>query len=158
MLLEMEKQEVTKSQAFIEDCFTIGDASVILNILRNKIYTNPMRSMLQEIISNAIDANIENDKGNEPIEIHCPVREIEPYFYVRDNGIGIDPAYHDKIFEMFTRLHHRSEFSGTGIGLAICKKIIEQHNGTISVVSAPGFGSTFKFTIPKPAPTKIKNP
>lgn len=56
------------------------------------------------------------------IKIACSENENEWVFEISDNGIGIDPAYHDKIFEMFTRLHHRSEFTGTGIGLAICKK------------------------------------
>jgi len=116
---------------------------------------NRFHQLMLNLISNAVKYR---STPLPEIKIACAENEYEWVFEISDNGIGIDPAYHDKIFEMFTRLHHRSEFSGTGIGLAICKKIIEQHNGTISVVSAPGFGSTFKFTIPKPAPTKIKNP
>ncbi|MBL7914228.1 MAG: PAS domain-containing protein [Bacteroidia bacterium] len=116
---------------------------------------NRFHQLLLNLISNAVKYR---STPLPEIKIACAENEYAWVFEISDNGIGIDPAYHDKIFEMFTRLHHRSEFSGTGIGLAICKKIIEQHNGTISVVSAPGFGSTFKFTIPKPATTKIKNP
>ena len=68
-------------------------------------------------------------------------------FSVQDNGLGIDPEYFDRIFGMFQRLHTREQFSGTGIGLAICKKIIDRHDGSITVASAPGEGSVFSFSL-----------
>lgn len=102
--------------------------------------------LFQNLISNAIKYHKE---GTPSIAIHYTEQEEDHLFEIKDNGIGIDPAFHEKIFVIFHRLHSRSEYTGTGIGLAICKKIIERHNGKIWVKSALGQGSSFFFTLSK---------
>lgn len=102
--------------------------------------------LFQNLISNAIKYQ---SKESPKIQIRYKEEQDHYLFEVQDNGIGIDPAFHEKIFVIFHRLHSRSEYGGTGIGLAICKKIVERHNGNIWVKSAVGEGSTFFFTLSK---------
>jgi len=103
--------------------------------------------MFQNIIGNAIKFH----KPDVVPKVHVSAKQDENtwIFSIADNGIGIDPQYADRIFKIFQRLHTRDEYPGTGIGLAICKRIAEQHGGTIWIESVPGSGSTFNFTIPK---------
>jgi len=104
-----------------------------------------LTQLFQNLIGNAIKYQ---NPGVPRIHVSA-VKDNEKswIFSVQDNGLGIDPQYFEKIFGMFQRLHRREEFAGTGIGLAICKKIVERHGGNISVESKVGQGSTFRFAL-----------
>jgi light-regulated signal transduction histidine kinase (bacteriophytochrome) len=103
-----------------------------------------MRRLLLNLVGNALKF-----RGEERPRIHVEARHIDDawHFTVQDNGIGIPPAHLDAIFTIYRRLHTESEYEGTGIGLAVCKKIVERHGGRIWAESCPGEGTTFHFTI-----------
>jgi PAS domain S-box-containing protein len=104
---------------------------------------------LTQLFQNLVGNGIKYQNAGVP-QIHISAARDDSKkwtFSVKDNGLGIAPQYFERIFGLFQRLHKREEFAGTGIGLAICKKIVERHGGTISVESQPGQGSTFSFAL-----------
>jgi light-regulated signal transduction histidine kinase (bacteriophytochrome) len=104
-----------------------------------------LAQLFQNLVSNAVKFH-----GQEPPRVHVrAVRSGDDWvFSVQDNGIGIDRKYRDRIFKIFQRLHTREEYPGTGIGLAVCQRIVDRHGGRIWFESEPGKGSTFCFTLP----------
>lgn len=118
-----------------------------------KLILNPLPpvmgnvTQIEQLFQNLVGNAIKYTRDDHPeVEIGYDDSIDQGAFYVKDNGIGIDMKFGEKIFVIFQRLHNKSEYSGTGIGLAICKKIVEQHGGSIWVRSEQGKGSTFYFT------------
>jgi light-regulated signal transduction histidine kinase (bacteriophytochrome) len=113
-----------------------------------------MIQLFQNLIGNALKFR----QPEVPLHVHVSVRQLEHnvwLFAVRDNGIGIEPEFFERIFIIFQRLHSRKKYSGTGIGLAICKRIVEHHGGRIWVESQKDQGTTFFFTIATQPPTAM---
>lgn len=107
--------------------------------------SSQLTQVFQNLISNAI--KFRSEKTPE-IEISAKKKDNQWLFAVQDNGIGVDPKFSERIFEVFKRLNKRDEYPGTGIGLSICKKIVERHGGQIWIEAEPGKGSIFYFTLP----------
>jgi PAS domain S-box-containing protein len=107
-------------------------------------------AQLARVIENLIDNAIKY-RGSKSPTVHMSVEESDArwQFSVRDNGIGIDPEFHEQVFDIFRRLHSDDDYKGTGIGLAICRRVIAHHGGSLWLESEAGQGSTFHFTLPK---------
>jgi len=137
---------VLNLQAAIEDggatVSTAGDLPVVVGS------ETELTRLFQNLVGNALKYP---DPLRPPVVmVEAEAGDGEWVFTVRDNGIGIAPEHFDRIFGIFQRLHGKEEYEGTGIGLAVCKKIVERHKGRIWVESTPGQGSAFRFTLPGP--------
>lgn len=147
--------EPTDCNALVERCRTLlmsaideSGASITSSPLPTvNVDASQFEQLFQNLIGNAV--KYRGERAPE-IRISAQREERRWHFTFKDNGIGIDPEYKDRIFIIFQRLHGKEEYEGTGIGLAICKKIVERHGGRIWVDSQPGSGSTFHFTVPDP--------
>lgn len=124
--------------------------------LDGKIHFSPLPeiesdfTMIKQLFQNLIENGLKYNHGpHKLVSVQYLEKETEIYFIIKDNGIGMEEAYFDKIFEMFQRLHNKNEYQGTGIGLAVCKKIIRQLEGKIWVTSKLNEGSIFHITFPK---------
>jgi chemotaxis family two-component system sensor kinase Cph1 len=104
-------------------------------------------TLFQNLIANAIKFR---GSTAPSVCISCTEAQGDLVFSIRDNGIGFDPKFSDRIFNIFDRLHTFSEYPGTGMGLAICKKIVERHGGKIWAEGSPGRGATLSFSLPAP--------
>ncbi|CAA6606214.1 putative Histidine kinase [Rhodospirillaceae bacterium LM-1] len=119
---------------------------IVGEIPTTKANAHELIRLFQNLIGNALKYRHADRPPH--IRIECKMVKSEWVFSVADNGIGIDPKYFDRIFLVFQRLHSRKDFEGTGIGLAVCKKIVEHHGGRMWVSSVPGIGSIFSFSLP----------
>jgi PAS domain S-box-containing protein len=145
--------EKTDSEAVLQD--TLTNLKFRIDRCNASITHDPLppvmadASQLRQVFQNLIGNAIKFRKSDQPSEIHVSAHRTNGMvrFSVRDNGIGIEPKYFDRIFVIFQRLHSQEAYEGTGIGLALCKRIIERHGGQIWVESAEGVGSTFHFTL-----------
>jgi light-regulated signal transduction histidine kinase (bacteriophytochrome) len=135
---------------------TIKMLKVTIDESKADIYIEPLPtviadgSQMQQVIQNLI-SNAVKFHGHERPMVHISAKEgkKEWTFCVKDNGIGLNEEYAERIFQMFQRLHNQDQYPGTGVGLAIVKKIVERHGGRIWVESEEGTGAAFFFTIPK---------
>jgi len=138
-------------QAAVEESHAQVTFDALPNVIGDELQ---LEQLFQNLVGNALKFH-----GEKPPSVHVSVQRegADWRFSVSDNGIGLAPQFKDRIFVIFQRLHGKGRYSGTGIGLAICKKIVERHGGRIWVESTPGQGATFLFTLPaakeSPAPT-----
>jgi PAS domain S-box-containing protein len=152
--IKREEVDVTTDcNSVVEEVLANLDASIKENGATLEVDSLPEvaveRSQLIQLFQNLLSNAIKYRGEQSPkIWIRAERSVNDWLFFVRDNGIGIEPQYAEKIFDMFARLHGKTQYSGTGMGLAICKKIVTSHGGNIWVESEPGQGCIFLFTLP----------
>jgi signal transduction histidine kinase len=146
-LVQVDLQNVVEAallnlRASIDQHSARIDVDALPTVLANEA---AMTRLFQNFIGNALKF-----RGGGPphIRVNCQLEGGQFHLTIEDNGIGIEPEFHERVFGVFQRLHTRQEYEGTGIGLAICKKVVEQHGGRIWVESEPGSGTVFHFTLP----------
>jgi PAS domain S-box-containing protein len=146
-LKPLESREIVAEvlQAFQSTILELGATVVLGELPRVRANATELRQLFQNLIGNAL--KFHGDAAPH-VEVRAKLEGAEWCFQVRDNGIGIAPEYHERIFIVFQRLHARGRYPGNGMGLAIAKKIVERHGGKIWVASEPGSGSCFMFTLP----------
>ncbi len=148
-LEHIDLNEIIEEVKALNKTLIVESAAIIKSDLMPTIiaYRSPVLQVFHNVISNALKYQ---NKGVSP-EITISFKSIDDYIQIaiKDNGIGIDADFYDKVFAVFQRLHRREEYSGTGMGLAIVKKVITGFGGNIWIDSKVGEGSTFYFTIPK---------
>ncbi|MEN6386904.1 MAG: ATP-binding protein [Phycisphaerales bacterium] len=148
---EIDLNEIVKQIRDIELSVILEEKQVALEIPESLPWINvdavQIRQLMQNLIANGIKYQPKDNKPKITISSR-PADNGMVKIEVSDNGIGIAPQYQNKLFTMFKRLHTRSEYEGCGIGLAVCKKIVQRHNGQIGIESEAGKGSTFWFTVP----------
>ena len=110
--------------------------------------TIKLTEVFLNLINNAIKFSSKQEK-KPVVDVEYNDKENFHQFSIKDNGIGIDPKYHDKVFDIFKRLHSNEEFEGSGTGLGIVKKVVDDHKGKVWIESELGKGTKFLFTIPK---------
>lgn len=132
----------------LSDLISENDAKIQYGELPEMIADrNLLIRVFMVLLENAI--RYQKKDQSPQINIYCEIEEDDYVFFIADNGIGIDPAYHQKVFEIFQRLHKLDEFPGLGMGLAVAKRIIDVHSGEIDLQSVLGEGTTVRFSIPK---------
>jgi light-regulated signal transduction histidine kinase (bacteriophytochrome) len=140
------ERSLANLQALVGETHATIDAGPLPTVLGDE---TQLTQLFQNLIGNALKF-----RGPEAprVEVRAEAQGNEWRFQVKDNGIGIDAQYFERIFIIFQRLHGKEEYPGTGIGLSICKKIVERHGGRIGLESQPGQGATFWFTLPAAPP------
>lgn len=143
-----------KVKIVLEDLeLNITEKKAVINVEKLPVvkgYKRQLQQLFQNLISNALKYSKKDIPAHIEITSSKETKNEKIYYRidVKDNGIGFEQEYADKIFQMFRRLHGKAEYSGTGVGLSIVKKVVENHNGLIEVISSPGEGSTFSIFLP----------